>query len=104
MAEKKNPEVSVETFQVASVLSDFELKIIEDIINQFKPPKTLERSSTLEVDDAFLDRDFYQIFQNITNTTGLNEWQERGFINNNKTTKPEVSVLPFREYEMNISL
>ena len=45
---------------------DFEMKIVEDIINQFKPRVD-------DVDDAFLDRDFYQIFQNITNTTALNE-------------------------------
>ncbi len=75
---------------------DFEMKIVEQIINQFKPRVD-------DVDDAFLDRDFYQIFQNITNTTGINEWEKRGFVNNNnnRTTKQLNEV---REYEMNILL
>ena len=102
------------------ISSDFEMKIVEDIINQFKPRDAkvnLDTKATKgpsgkldDVDDAFsqrdypfgfLDRDFYQIFQNITNTTGLNEWQKLGFINNNRTTKQLNEV---REYEMNISL
>jgi hypothetical protein len=81
---------------------DFEMKIVEDIINQFKPrvdaKVELDAKAELDdVDDAFLDRDFYQIFQNITNTTGINEWEKRGFVNNNNRTT-------LKEYEMNISL
>ena len=87
---------------------DFEMKIVEDIINQFKPrvdaKVTKGPSGKLDakvelddVDDAFLDRDFYQIFQNITNTTGLNDWKKLGFVNNNNRTT-------LKEYEMNISL
>ena len=80
---------------------DFEMKIVEDIINQFKPrdaKKELDDVDDVDdVDDAFLDRDFYQIFQNITNTTGINEWEKRGFVNNNNRTT-------LKEYEMNITL
>ena len=76
---------------------DFEMKIVEQIINQFKPevieakalplPACRDAKEELDdVDDAFLDRDFYQIFQNITNTTALNEWEKLGFVNNNRTT------------------
>ena len=88
------------------ILSEnFEMKIVEDIINQFKPRdidlKNQFKPRVDDVDDAFLDRDFYQIFQNITNTTGINEWEKRGFVNNNRTTKQLNEV---REYEMNISL
>jgi hypothetical protein len=78
---------------------DFEMKIVEDIINQFKPRDAKEELDDVDdVDDAFLDRDFYQIFQNITNTTGLNEWKKLGFVNNNNNRTT------LKEYEMNITL